>query len=501
MINDDFYKNSFILTLSNLSTAILRFLFSVVLSRELGSEGLGLYALIMPVYDLFCCLICGGMVTSLSKETAKYYNKKDYANLMKSVKVSFVFNLIWGLFVTSIFLLLCPFISKHIIQDNRSIYPLLAISPALILVALSSLFKGFFYGTSKVKIPSIIDIFEKALRMIAIIVLMRIINEKSITFTVTITYISLTLGELLSFILLFFYYKHNRQRLSKGIISEEHTRSKILKSILIAAIPLCINGLLTTALSSFSTLILPRRLILAGITYTEALSVIGKFSGMALTIVFFPSFIILSFCTLLIPEISKYIASKDLIGMERRLRQVMEISFYLGMINMIICIVIPNQLGIIFYSRTDIAPYIVFLAVNAPILYLSSCTYSILNGIGLQSKVLINSLISSVLEVVLLFVLLAKPSINIYGYGIAMFISNIISFVMNFYFINRFYKTKFTLKENLIPTLICAICLNISLIIRNYFTFMDILSKTVVIVILGFTSFIFITVHIKKNLN
>lgn len=495
---DDFYKNSFVLALSNFSTAILRFIFSMILSQKLGSEGLGLYALIMPIYDLFCCLICGGMITALSKESSHYYNKKDYNNLMKTLRVSFVFELIWGTIITLIFLLLCPFISKHIIQDSRSLYSLLAVSPALLFIALSSIFKGFFYGTSKVKIPSIIDIFEKALRMVAIIVLVRISKTNDITFTVTITYISLTLGEILSFVLLFLYYKSNKNRYKKSESFKEEYSSQILFNILAAAIPLCINGLLTTALNSFSTLIIPRRLILSGMNYSEVLNIIGRFSGMALTIVFFPSFIIISFCTLLIPEISKNISINNFQGLQNKIKEVFQIALFLGIINMIICCIVPRELGIMFFSRTDISTYIVFLSFSAPILYLSSCSYSILNGIGKQRFVLINSIISSVIEVILLYILLSNPKINIYGYGIALFTSCMLSFILNYISINKFCNINFTFKENIIPLIVCIIYFNIVIVIRNNLSVEAVKFKSILVILMGLISFLVCTSYIKN---
>ena len=68
MGKDTFYRDTFVLTLSNLAMGVLRFMFSIILSRQLGPEGLGLYGLIMPIYDLFCCLVCGGIIAAISRE-------------------------------------------------------------------------------------------------------------------------------------------------------------------------------------------------------------------------------------------------------------------------------------------------------------------------------------------------------------------------------------------------------------------------------------------------
>jgi stage V sporulation protein B len=89
MKRDRFLKSSLILICSNLITSIFAFIFSIILSRYLGAEGMGLYDLIMPIYDLFICLICGGMVTSISKASAVYFGKDDFSNLDGSISIPY----------------------------------------------------------------------------------------------------------------------------------------------------------------------------------------------------------------------------------------------------------------------------------------------------------------------------------------------------------------------------------------------------------------------------
>lgn len=495
MSKDNFYKNSFVLTIGNLITGILKFLFSIILSKELGSEGLGLYAIIMPTYDLFCCLICGGMLTSLSKEASFYYNKKDFANLRKIVRISIIFDLIWAIIVSSLFLIFSPHIAKYIIKDNRSLYSLWAITPALIFVALSSIYKGYFFGISKVKIPAYIDVFEKAIRMISLTLLIKTLCLKDITYTVTVTYIALALGELLSFILLFFYYKANKETVSSYTKTESSIQ--LLFNLLVAAIPLCINGLLTTSISSFSTLLIPRRLVSAGIDYNTALSMIGKFSGMALTIVFFPMIIIFSICTLLIPDISKSIAINNFYALENRIKEVMQISLLLGLGNLIICVTIPNNLGLMFFGRNDLGEYIKLAALSAPFAYMSASSFSILNGIGKQKKVLINSLITSVLQVILFYVLMGIPSINIYGYGIAFLIVSVIALILNFIDIYKFCRIELSFGNLIINILLTVLIYMLINFLDKLIPNSRLLFKNIIIILVGFSLFFFSIILIQ----
>ena len=150
MSNKSFYKNSFMLILSNLTTGVLGFLFSIILSRSLGAEGMGLYGLVMPIYNLFICLICGGIVTAISKISVINTDKKDFENVKKNIKTLFKFNIMWGIIIAFIVFLLAPNISSVIIKDSRTALALRITCPAMVFIAASNILKGYFYGTAEI---------------------------------------------------------------------------------------------------------------------------------------------------------------------------------------------------------------------------------------------------------------------------------------------------------------------------------------------------------------
>jgi stage V sporulation protein B len=430
MKRDSFFKNSLILTSANLTTGILGFIFSIILSRELGPEGMALYGLVMPIYNLFICLICGGIITAVSKISAEYIGKKDFNNLKKMMKAVLSFNVFWAVIVVSLVYIFSKQISTYIIKDPRTLYALRLTVPAMLFISLSNSLKGYFYGTSNMSVPAFIDIFEKAVRIGVISLLVSIVKFNSITETVTAAYVALCVGELLSLVLLYLYYKLDTKRLPYSTHRTEG-RLQLIFNIFVISLPLCINGFVSSALSSVSTLIVPRRLVSAGIEYTTALSMIGKFTSMSLNIVFFPTIVIGSISTVLIPDLSENISRKDYYTVERRILQVLKIAFILGLATLIICLTIPEKLGIMFYNRSDLGSYIRFAALSSPIFYVAATTYGVLNGLGKQNVILRNSLIASTLEVLLLFTLTGIPSINIYGYGITFITVSTLTLILN----------------------------------------------------------------------
>ena len=86
VIKDNFLKNSFLLTASNITTGILGFIFSIYLSHILGAEGMGLYNLVMPIYNLFICIMSAGVSASISQISAVYCEKNEFSNLRKTIK-------------------------------------------------------------------------------------------------------------------------------------------------------------------------------------------------------------------------------------------------------------------------------------------------------------------------------------------------------------------------------------------------------------------------------
>ncbi|MGN0027720.1 MAG: stage V sporulation protein B, partial [Clostridium sp.] len=406
------------------------FIFSIYLSNLIGPVGIGLYGLVMPIYNLFICLMTAGIIAAISKVSAIYKSKGQYNNISKTVKSVASFNIIWATFIGVTVFFLAPYISKYGINDIRTVNAIRITCPAMIFIALSNILKGYFYGVSKIVVPSFIDILEKAMRIITITLLIYAFKANSITALVTLAYLSLAIGELQSLILLFIYYKNLTKKVPVSTNKPERA-SQLLFNVLVIALPLCLNGFLGNLFGTAATLLVPRRLVSAGFDTVTALGMIGKFTGMALTIVTFPMIVIMSINSLIVPDLSETISRRDYYNASIRIKKVMKIAFLLGLATTVICNLIPHSLGEMFYGRDDLGNYIKIASLSAPIFFTASTMFGILNGLNKQGIILRNSLIVSSLEIVCLFIFIGIPGVNIMGYGITLFITSTISLFIN----------------------------------------------------------------------
>lgn len=462
MSKDDFYKNSFMLTASNLTTGVLGFIFSMYLSKILGPEGMGLYGIIMPIYNLFISIMTAGIIAAISKITAVYSAKNDYNNIIRTMKVVATFNFIWCFIIGFFVFFLSPIIGHYWAKDPRIIKSIMVTCPAMIFISLSNILKGFFYGTSKITVPSFIDILEKSLRILVLAILIFIFNAKTLESLVTLAYLALCLGELQSLILLFGYFKYtiskNPRKHTKG-----ESRAQLLFDVLVTSVPLCLNGFLMSIFGVISTLLVPKRLMVAGFTYSEALALIGKYSAMAMSIVTFPLIIVSSINTMLIPDLSQTLSKKHYYSAAKRIRDVIKIAFLIGICTTVIGVCIPDTLGKVFFGRDDLGEYIKITSLIMPIVFVSNTMYGILNGLGKQNIILKNNIIIEILELSLLFFLTAIPSINIYGYAITMLIVSSLSLCLNMYEIYKSINIGLSLSNFLIyilTGLLTYICLS-----------------------------------------
>lgn len=436
LAKDNFFRNSILLTASNITTGLLGFAFSIYLSKVLGAEGIGLYNLVMPIYNLFICLMTAGVVAALSKVSAVYSEKGESNNLTKTVNSVAIFNIIWAIFIGILVFFLAPIIGEHGVNDIRTINAIKVTCPAMIFIALSNILKGYFLGTSKIKVPALIDIFEKAMRIVTITLLVYAFSTENLTTLVTLAYVSLAIGELQSLILLFIYY---RRCVSKLPVSKKpaESRAQLLFNVLIISLPLCINGFLNNIFSTVSTLIVPRRLIRAGFAYNEALAMIGKYTGMAMTLIGIPLIVVGSINTLLIPDLSQTLSKGQSYDASIRIHKVMKIAFLLGLSTTVICSLIPKDLGSLFYGRSDLGGYIFMASISAPIFFTASTMFGILNGLNKQGVIVRNSLIIAFLDLICLSIFTSIKSINIYGYSITLLITSICSLIINLHEVKK----------------------------------------------------------------
>ncbi len=425
-----FFKKTILLTASNILTGALNFIFSLLLSREIGSSGMGLYQLVMPLYNMFLFITGGGITITLSKVAAEKKAVSNLQELYKTVKCVIVFELIWSSIITSFVLVSAGFLSTDILSDRRTMYSIFAFCPALIIISVSSVFKGTYYGLQKVGVPAGIDIVEKLVRISVMYPLILMTRGVGIEFSSAAAVFSLSCGEFASCLLFYICYKRYKRK-NPGYGKADNCPQLVL-NVLKLSIPLAMNGILSTLFSTLNTVLIPKRLSASGLSYEQGLSLLGKLQGMALNIALFPTVITGAVNTLIIPTISEAVTYNKPAVINHRINTAFRVGAVTGFSTFAIVLAMPELLGSFFFKDPAVGTLLRLLAPGLPLLYLEMTTFAILNGLGKQGLLLINSTALSLWDLTLIYILLAIPSLGVKGYGLIFLSSALVGIIINY---------------------------------------------------------------------
>ena len=132
---------------------------------------------------------------------------------------------------------------------------------------------------------------------------------------------------------------------------------------------------------------MPNRLIAFGLSHSDALSLYGVLTGMALPFIFFPSAVTNSLAVVLLPTVAEAQAQDNSSRIEKTIAAALRYSLYMGIFCIGLFTLLGPDLGMTVFRNQTAGQYIAVLAWLCPFMYISTTMGSILNGLGKTSSV------------------------------------------------------------------------------------------------------------------
>lgn len=190
------------------------------------------------------------------------------------------------------------------------------------------------------------------------------------------------------------------------------------------AIPLTLNHVLMTLSHSLENLLLPQQLVAFGYTSDEALGHFGILTGMALSVIFFPSAITNSLSVLLLPRISETKAKGDMCIVMDTIKGAVCCGVALGSLCTFIFLFSADWFGSYVFHNALAGAYIRVLSILCPFMYTSSLLSSIVNGLGNANLTLICNLTGCGIRILAIWFLV--PIYGMYAYVISMIVAAVV---------------------------------------------------------------------------
>jgi len=419
------------LTASNFILQLLGFGYRIFLGRETTAEGMGVYQLVFPFYSIIISVALSGLCVAASRLSAERMALHEGGQIRRIVRACIGIFLIMFALVAAFTLLFSHWIAADLLGDMRVRRALILILPCLFFTGFENIFKSAFYGRKDIAPTMVSEILELALRFGCVYVLFHVLKPEEPGFMAAVIVAGMVISEVFSSSLLAILY--NKRMPPAGGKSE----FKPLSAVLAVALPISTAGLINNLLNSVNTVLVPKRLMAAGMSREAAMASFGTLFGLSMPLIFIPSVFIGALCTVVLPRVTEGFSREAMDAVRRKTAKALHATGLL----VFPCVGIITALGEgvfeLIYNRTGVVTYIVPLSLASIFAYYQAVTATALHGVGMQRQASISAALSGVIQLAFTWFLTGDNHFGLYGFILGEAVSAFIAVIMNVVWLKR----------------------------------------------------------------
>lgn len=374
-------RSTLLLTGVGLAAQLLGFFYRVILSRLIGAEVMGLYQLILPVYSIFLSIAVTGLTVGISSLSAGYQaqgNGRAVRQLLSTGLRGLV--LLWLPLALVVILFNQP-IAEQLLGDSRTRLGLVLLLPVLLLTGVENLTKHHFYGLGQVGLPAAVEFGEQFVRTAAVLGLVWLFLPQDPTLTVGLIVLGMLVSEVFSSSSLTLL----RRRAGAFSAGPGEAPGVLRRRLAGVAVPVGVTALLGNLMVSANSVLIPRKLIAAGLTEAQAMSEFGVVFGMTLPMLSLPSAFIGALCLAIVPRLSQCQAMKQGRECREKISKALLAASVIVLPATALMVTLGPDLGQVLFRNEAVGAYILPLSLGVVLSSYESVLAAVLNGIGRQS--------------------------------------------------------------------------------------------------------------------
>ena len=423
-MKNKFIKSTIILIIGGGITNILAMVIKIFLTRAIGDNGIGLYMMVLPTFNLFITLCSLSLSTSISKLIAEKRQSKKI--VLSIVPISLIYNFI----LMILLIMFAPFIANYLLKNNLTYYPIMAIAFTLPFICISSILKGYFYGNENM-IPFVVsNVVEQIVRLLFIIFIIPKLMPYGVNIAACGVVLINVLSEFLSIICLLLYIPN------KNINMNDFKFDKVIfKDILHISLPSTGSRLIGSISYFFEPIILTFILLYLGYSNDYIMQEYGIITGYVYPLLFIPSFFTAAISTSLLPVISSSYSRGHYDYTKKKLKQALIISIFIGFVFTIMFMLIPEFLLKFIYG-TDLG--VNYLRIICPfflLYYIQGPLTSYLQAINKADIAMRGTFIGAIIKNILLLIL--PIFMGIWGFIISSLINVFYVTIQHIYHVKK----------------------------------------------------------------
>lgn len=393
-MKNKFIKSTVILVIGGFITKILGMIIKIFLTRAIKPDGISLYMLILPTFNLFITLCNLGTPIAITK----LVSEKKNSSKKIVIPTTFII-LLYNLLLIVIIFFISPILSNNLLHNKNTYYPLIAIGATLPFITISSIIKGYFFGKEKVFPITLSNTIEQLTRLFLTIFLVTKMMKYGLVVAVTTVVLINTISEFSSIIILLFYLP--KEKIYKDDFKRDN---KLLKEIFGISIPNTMARLIGSITYFFEPIILTNILKYVGYSSKYITFEYGIINGYVYPLILLPSFFTLAISSAILPVISNSYSNRNYSYTKKKIKEAIFFSLLIGIPCTLIFIFIPD-IPLKFIYNTDLG--LNYIKITAPFFilhYIQAPLTSALNGMGRSKEAMRGTLYGGIIKIISLII-------------------------------------------------------------------------------------------------
>ncbi len=426
-----FITGAGILTLALIVAKIIGAFYRIPLTNILGSEGMGLYQLVYPIYSFLLSTSSGALPVAISLLVSQRKAAGDDDGARKILVSAMSLMLFWAIILSFALVALSRPLGR--LQGNEdATLGYLGIAPAIFFVAGVALFRGWFQGNSNMSPTALSQVTESVIKLILGLGFAYLLLPYGLHYAVGGAMLAVTISEAVTFIILYTLYRKKEPplKLNFNFIAAKES----YKAIASISIPVTIGGMILP-LTQIIDSVLVVNILAKSIGTTLATASYGLYSGYVATLINVPIVLGLSLATVVIPQISRGRAARNISDIKSKSDTVVKLSLIIGIPFMLIYMIVAEKILLLLYPNLTLAELkeaallLRIGAISVVALSVTQIYTAILQGVGATYKPTINMAIGATVKTILNVILLYY--VGIYGVAISSVVCYILVALLN----------------------------------------------------------------------
>ncbi|WP_141504173.1 stage V sporulation protein B [Paenibacillus luteus] len=437
-----FIKGAMILLAAGIINRLLGFVPRIALPRIIGAEGVGIYQLSYPFLTVMLTIITGGIPLAVAKWIAEADSEGDSARVKYIFRTAMGLVAVLGVLMTAVMLLGAKWITSHILPDARVYQTFLVMTPMLMIIGISSVYRGYFQGKQNMIPTAVSQIVETVLRIIASLSFAYLFLPYGLEWAAAGAMLGAVVGEIGGFaVLIWKYYRDKYLNKKDSSITPDQDSSKnfpVLRKLLTLSIPVTGSRMIGSFSYLLESILTARSLAAAGIATGIATAQYGALQGMIVPLLLLPTALTYSLAVSLVPSLSEAAARGDHSLIHKRLHQSMRLALVSGAPFVVVMSLFAEPICRLLYAHAEIAPMLQLIAPVGIFIYLQAPLQAALQALNKPGTALINTLIGAIVKLFLIVKLASDPDFGIYGALIAINVNIVLVTVLHGISVLRF---------------------------------------------------------------